>query len=845
MAPEATMPGCMPPSDWTINVTNDMPMRSYTSLFAFCLVLVVFLPRLAFALPAGTEQIAGEMSTFAPTAKELQITASDGAILHHLSFHVATDETVRFIQPGTDARVLNRITGAGPSRIDGQLLGNGHVYIVNPAGVIFGSSSTVQVGKLHAIAGVMADQDFLAGVDRYSSLSGEIQNQGSITAGEVVLAGATLSNSGRIIAPDGLVVLAAGSALEVASATDSITVSLESPAPGSENAGALLSVGDLAGQALWHSGVVEASRLEIHASAMVVSGQATAQSVNVGSFRSLVQTEGSLSADSLTLSGGADSGEAATVAMTSAANRIPDLRPSGTFEKLSVRSSGSMQVASSAFQAQNVDLRVYQGDLTLTGPFSPYSQDTGSSILLAAPGNIKIGFDLDNLNFLQRIFYGRNLTSGSNEEGASRSGVPATLNAVSLEIDDLVSSPTPGFLRSLAKDNPFFAGFLFPEYDPQVTETKSSSSIEALSPPSSVPDLPKLYWSNPSSSPGTQPESMSVAGSSSYPNGALNLSTISDDRLQLLIDLGSFSKYSYFLQALSFEDAFSYKLEAAGGISSVFGGSYAVVGAASGSSAESASSGETGDSESGSDSDSSEDSADAEEDGGGDGSGDAGAVAAAKIAAAVPFAPISRPVLSPLANNRLEAALSSEVEAGLQQYVNEPSPVPGPEGVPSSTPNAFIRASKGAVQLYDPARGTFVPAAPGFVVDRPMLFVTGADSSLDFSCVGKIAGRVSGNSRIVLSPAEGGTYEANLRSGTMAVLLDPGRPESAPGFAIRTAQGVTSATGTFFAVTEYKGQTYGKVKKGTVKRKVTPPGKPDFAAYLSKSKTKPKPPSKN
>jgi hypothetical protein len=126
-----------------------------------------------------------------------------------------------------------------------------------------------------------------------------------------------------------------------------------------------------------------------------------------------------------------------------------------------------------------------------------------------------------------------------------------------------------------------------------------------------------------------------------------------------------------------------------------------------------------------------------------------------------------------------------------------------------------------------------------------MLFVTGADSALDFSCVGKIAGRVSGNSRVVLAPAEGGTYEANLRSGTMAVLLDPGRPESAPGFAIRTAQGVTSATGTFYAVTEYKGQTYGKVKRGTVKRKGTPPTQKDFAAYSSKSKIKPKPPSKN
>jgi ferric-dicitrate binding protein FerR (iron transport regulator) len=73
------------------------------------------------------------------------------------------------------------------------------------------------------------------------------------------------------------------------------------------------------------------------------------------------------------------------------------------------------------------------------------------------------------------------------------------------------------------------------------------------------------------------------------------------------------------------------------------------------------------------------------------------------------------------------------------------------------------------------------------------------------------------------------------------MLLDPERPEGGPGFAVRTAQGVTSATGTFFAVTEYKGQTYGKVKKGAVKRKPIQPSQADFAVYLSKSKSKSKP----
>ena len=164
------------------------------------------------------------------------------------------------------------------------------------------------------------------------------------------------------------------------------------------------------------------------------------------------------------------------------------------------------------------------------------------------------------------------------------------------------------------------------------------------------------------------------------------------------------------------------------------------------------------------------------------------------------------------------------------------APLPG-----DPAQNVQLREIQGQVTRFDPAQGLFVPAVSGFVVDRPTLFVTSEGADFVFSCVGRISGRVSENSRVVLAPAQDGNYEADLRKGTIAMLLDPERPEGGPGFAIRTAQGVTSATGTFFAVTEYKGQTYGKVKKGTVKRKPTPPSQADFAAYLSKSKSKPKP----
>jgi hypothetical protein len=166
---------------------------------------------------------------------------------------------------------------------------------------------------------------------------------------------------------------------------------------------------------------------------------------------------------------------------------------------------------------------------------------------------------------------------------------------------------------------------------------------------------------------------------------------------------------------------------------------------------------------------------------------------------------------------------------------NDKSGDPGPA-------NLRIRETLGQVNRFDPALGDFVSALPDFVVDRPTLFVTATESSIVFTGKAGIAGRLSENSRVVLAPAAGDTHEAHLRKGTIAVFLDPDRPKDSPGFAVRTSQGVTSATGTFFAVTEYKGQTYGKVKKGTVKRKTIPPGQPNFAAYLKKSSGKPKPP---
>ena len=145
----------------------------------------------------------------------------------------------------------------------------------------------------------------------------------------------------------------------------------------------------------------------------------------------------------------------------------------------------------------------------------------------------------------------------------------------------------------------------------------------------------------------------------------------------------------------------------------------------------------------------------------------------------------------------------------------------------------------GLVNRYHQETSTFMPVELAEPFPEPTLIVTGEGSELYLSFPGRISARIGENSRVVLGPAVDGLFEVDLRLGTVTARLDPDRDqEQEPGFAIRTKDGVTRATGTYFAVTEYNGQSYAAVKKGEVKKKTTPPAEPDFSAYLKKATPK-------
>lgn len=224
---------------------------------ALSLACMGLAPALAQTLPTGFAQIAGNVClamggacvpgmTRAPDgATTLNILqSSNRAIAQWNTFGVPFGSAVIVKQPSATSVLLNRVVGGEESRIMGSLTANGHVYLVNPSGVLFGSKSSVNVGGLVAstldIAG-SANDNFKARNDTFmaggvlnpttqlmempfsgaaDSTAGITVEKGArITAGQgeagtgglIALMGAKVSNSGTLNVARGTAGLVSGS----------------------------------------------------------------------------------------------------------------------------------------------------------------------------------------------------------------------------------------------------------------------------------------------------------------------------------------------------------------------------------------------------------------------------------------------------------------------------------------------------------------------------------------------------------------------------------------------------------------------------------------------------------
>jgi filamentous hemagglutinin family protein len=178
----------------------------------------------ANALPTAGQVVQGAASmvqSSSPTTSQLTINQStQRAAINWQSFDIGASAKVQVVQPNAQAVLLNRVVGQTASQIFGQLQANGHVILVNPNGVLFGKDGSVNAGSFTASTLGITDADFMVGnmvYQRNGSTAGVV-NQGTLTVvpgGYVVLMGASVSNEGKIIAPQGGVALGSAATIRV------------------------------------------------------------------------------------------------------------------------------------------------------------------------------------------------------------------------------------------------------------------------------------------------------------------------------------------------------------------------------------------------------------------------------------------------------------------------------------------------------------------------------------------------------------------------------------------------------------------------------------------------------
>ncbi|MHB1528909.1 MAG: two-partner secretion domain-containing protein [Acidiferrobacteraceae bacterium] len=179
--------------------------------------LVVVTALMAGAGPAYAAPLGGQVMTGSGQIAQSGVTTTITQNSPHLdlnwqSFNVAPNETVRFVQPDAQALAVNHILGSNGSVIAGHIDANGQVWLINPNGILFSQTATVNAGGL--VASTLDSVTPSTGATTFTGTSrAPVINKGTLTAsngGYIALLGPQVTNNGTISATLGTVALAGG-----------------------------------------------------------------------------------------------------------------------------------------------------------------------------------------------------------------------------------------------------------------------------------------------------------------------------------------------------------------------------------------------------------------------------------------------------------------------------------------------------------------------------------------------------------------------------------------------------------------------------------------------------------
>ncbi|MGE3535248.1 MAG: filamentous hemagglutinin N-terminal domain-containing protein, partial [Parachlamydiales bacterium] len=185
-------------------------MKKKSHILFFC----AFAPYSLFSNPQGFDLKSGDAVLSTPNPSTLSIHTSNQAIINWESFSISQGEITRFVMPGKESAVLNRVVGGNLSEIYGHLEANGKVFLINPKGIIFGEDAQINAASFFASTLDALDIDFLKGAEIAfcGDSKSSIINMGTISAwdGDVALIAYHIDNQGVLEARHGVAALAAG-----------------------------------------------------------------------------------------------------------------------------------------------------------------------------------------------------------------------------------------------------------------------------------------------------------------------------------------------------------------------------------------------------------------------------------------------------------------------------------------------------------------------------------------------------------------------------------------------------------------------------------------------------------
>jgi filamentous hemagglutinin family protein len=240
------MKGGMGSRAWSVGPRQQNPFRWEKSLLAIGVgSLLVSLPLapLLQANPVQAQSITpandGTNTIVSPNGSQFNIgggqLSGNGANLFHSfeKFGLSQGQIANFLSSPQIQNILGRIVGGDPSVIDGLIRvsgGNSNLFLVNPAGIVFGSNASLNVPASFTATtatGIGFGNRWLnaIGPTDYANLNGNpnayafavsqpgaIVNAGSLAVGSgrsLALLGGAVLNTGQLTAPDGLITILA------------------------------------------------------------------------------------------------------------------------------------------------------------------------------------------------------------------------------------------------------------------------------------------------------------------------------------------------------------------------------------------------------------------------------------------------------------------------------------------------------------------------------------------------------------------------------------------------------------------------------------------------------------